>query len=499
MSRASRSNTTGPQTVLTALCPAPAQLAAAAAGEEAGVRLHALGCPVCGPLLHDQESLRALGQALTTHTTLADTRRRSLAASVLALAEAQDDANAKVLASAAALPPQAQQETQEIVLIDPLGDIQLAARKRSQPRWRRPLMIGAMLAAAAVVALVVRSTMSTTAVVPRSVATVAPPAPAAAEHATVTPVGQASFQMRNAAIAGGARQVMVDSGTIEVDGNGGATMDVVGANIVIRSNGARMQAVASHGVVTSVAVFAGSVEIVASGKAAVTVSAGETWSWEPESNSAAASVAPTPVAPTPVAPTPVAPTPVAPVAPTPVAPVAPTPVAPTGRDGKAKTPDLPSPTKNADALVDTKAPALPVAPASAVATSNEPSPFETGFVAMRAGQWRAAATAFAKVVDDPSVGEDATYWCATALAKVGDAELSRSMYSQYLERFPSGSRAGESHVALGRLLLGSERAKARMHFDAAAQDRNPSVRAAATLEIDRLRKQALADDVAQPR
>jgi len=430
-------------------------------------------------MLQDQESLRALGQVLTAQTTLPDARRRSLAASVLAMAEAQDDVSAKILASAATVPPPAAPETQEIELIDPMGDIQLAPRKPRAARWRRPLLVAGMLAAAAVVALVVKSTRSTNSLEPshgEPMANVVQP-PAAAERATVTPVGQASFHVRNAAVADGVRQVVVDSGTIEVNGNGGATMDVVGANLVIRSNGARMHAVALRGVVTSVAVFAGSVEIEPAGKAVVLVRAGETWTWEPENSSAA----PTPTAP----------------------------VEPVERDTKAKPPGGPFPRK-LDAQGDTKvvveprtpvpvpAPATTPTPAPAPVASNEPSPFETGFVAMRAGQWRAAATAFAKVVDDPAVGEDATYWCATALAKVGDAELSRSMFSQYLERFPSGSRAGESHVAMGRLLLGTERAKARMHFDAAAHDRNPSVRAAAMLEIDRLRKQALANDVAQP-
>ncbi len=519
----SSSSTTGSQAILpmvaptTAMCPAPELVAAAASGQEDGVRLHAIGCPVCGPMLLDHEAMAALGQALGAHTVLPTDRRRSLAASVLARAEAQDDAQRAAggtvqrsdgdmlnVRSSAAGEPDASVETREILLIDPLGDIHLAARKPRWQRlryWQRPLLVG--VSAAAVILVVVlavggvtRAPAPTASIAPR--ATVAPPrhhvadgnslpsvgpSPTVGRHvgeASVLPVGQASFQVRGTGVD---QQIVVDDGEIQITGVTGAAMAVVGSNLMIRSNGARLNAVASHGVVTSVAVFAGSVEILVPGQRSVVVSDGQTWVWE------------------------------APDAPEPAAsssPAAPAAHAATGKSSskasalvsassKASSNDGVAPAHASIARTSTvlavAALPQPVAPTE----PSEPgaaSPFETGFAAMRAGQWRVAVTAFSKVIDDPAVGEDATYWCATALAKIGDAELSRDMYGRYLEHFGSGNRAGEVHVALGRLFFVSDRAKARLHFDAAARDPDPTVRAAAVIEIDRLRKQMLRDDAA---
>ncbi|MBP9088826.1 MAG: hypothetical protein KBG15_22070 [Kofleriaceae bacterium] len=491
-------STTGSHTVLstvaptTSVCPAPELVAAAATGQQAGVRLHALGCPVCGPMLHDHEALHALGQALGAHTALPMDRRRSLAASVLARAEAQDDALVDLqraapggavagLAASANAPADqsATTETHEILLIAPLGDIQLALGKPRWQRWRywqRPIAGAAGAAAAVLVAVlavrgVTGAAPAVTAKVQVDVAVGAEagpiptqdrrPAPALAVDgaATVRPVGVASFQLRG---DGAARQIVVEHGEVEVAGGSGVPVEIVGSNLVIYSPGARLHAVAHHGVVTSVAVFAGSVEIVVPGRQRVKVGEGQTWVWE--AADPAHSLNPT---------------------------------------VRVEGPRVPASKKSAPGAVVGSAPATATGaaavaplPLASAAVASAVSPFEIGFTAMRSGQWRAAATAFAKVIDDPGVGEDATYWCATALAKIGDAELSREMYGRYLERFGSGTRVGEVHVALGRLLFATDRAKARLHFDAAAKDPNPTVRAAATVELARLRQRTLREDAA---
>jgi hypothetical protein len=451
-------------------CPDPELLAAAASDEEQGVRLHALQCPVCGPIWQSQCEIRAMGLALAHGSVLPAERRRSLAATLLARAESQDDL---------ARESHIETETQEIVRIDPLGDIVVAPPKESRGamakaklHWQRPALVVAVLAAAAAILLVAMSLgnrdsnqVDRTVVAKHSGSDV--PANGISDGvAKVAAVGQARYRFSG---DGSSRRIIVDDGVVEIDGGGRASVDVVGSNVQIHSTGAHLNASARGGVVESVAVFAGSVEIVVPGRATVSVSAGETWTWVPNDNQTASNENHGSDLPPRVKP-----------------------------DRGAVLPALP-PHKPTDAKINKVAieeisPPVNLAQAKvppAVATAAEKSdlsPFQEGFTAMRNRQWQTAATAFDKVIDDPSVGQDATYWSAVARSNIGDAELSRARFLRYLAKYPDGSRVGECHVALGRLLLGSDRALARKHFDTAAQDQDPSVRAAALSEIDRLRK-----------
>jgi len=103
--------------------------------------------------------------------------------------------------------------------------------------------------------------------------------------------------------------------------------------------------------------------------------------------------------------------------------------------------------------------------------------FRRGWDALRGGEFAIAAAELERAVDDPGVGEDATYWAAIAWGRAGEAARARAGLERFLVRFPNATRAGEAHLALARLV--ADPVAARTHREAASRDPDPRVRAAA--------------------
>jgi len=132
--------------------------------------------------------------------------------------------------------------------------------------------------------------------------------------------------------------------------------------------------------------------------------------------------------------------------------------------------------------------AITPAPKPLPATRDErpmgPSPsFGHAWALLRSGDAKEAAAEFAEVerlAHGRDIEEDALYWRAVAVGRAGDAAGSRTLFTAFLDRFPSSSRAGEAAATLGRLLLDAgDRHGARQAFERAARDPSPRVRAAA--------------------
>jgi TolA-binding protein len=120
----------------------------------------------------------------------------------------------------------------------------------------------------------------------------------------------------------------------------------------------------------------------------------------------------------------------------------------------------------------------PTAPISVTESS-----FRAGRSALRAGDFGAAAESFAlAIAADPTapLAEDARYWRGVALARAGRAADATAALSDFLDRHPTSLHAGRAALVLGNLLLRSgDTAAARARFDAARNDGDPEVRAAA--------------------
>jgi hypothetical protein len=126
------------------------------------------------------------------------------------------------------------------------------------------------------------------------------------------------------------------------------------------------------------------------------------------------------------------------------------------------------------------------APAAAAASDPEAdapvAAFRAGWEALRAGDFATAATELERAEDDRGVGEDAAYWAAIAWGRAGQTARAIDGLERFLTKFPKATRAGEAHLALARLL--DDRERARPHLEAAAQDPDPRVRAAAQAALE---------------
>jgi len=129
---------------------------------------------------------------------------------------------------------------------------------------------------------------------------------------------------------------------------------------------------------------------------------------------------------------------------------------------------------------------LPAAPGEAE--------FRAGWAALRTGDPAAAATAFAtacKTVHSDAIGEDACFWAGAAAKRAGDTATARAALSQFVQRFPTSSRAAEASALLGWLLYDAgELDVAEKLFQKAEHDPVPKVRDSATrglTAIDRKR------------
>jgi TolA-binding protein len=436
-------------------------LAAAASGSYDNVKQHALCCATCAALLQAEVDMRAIGMHWGSRIAeLPSERRSSLAANILARSQTTEIVREPDLALGG-------QATQEIIKIDPLGDIEVIPITRwrrfaASPRQRTVAMTMAVAAAGVALWLFVtggsvpvKHTVEVAApamMTPVGVisddrspitdvarTTVATPLAVA----QVRPQGMVTYQQ-----AAGSGDVILSDGALEIDGGTNARVSVSASNASMLGLGARAVVRAKGGVMQSISVFAGSVEITSAGKQIMVV-AGEQWTWTPPDEPKR------------------------------------DPVVPGAHQVRSKTAQERS--KTTDAPTAKINPQLDSATSAAAATGSQASAFGEAFLAMRAGRWQVAAAGFQKLTNDPVVGEDACFWTAVTTSKLGDAELARRYFVLYLERFPSGGRVGEVHANLGKLLQTTDRIKARAHYTEAARDNNPNVRASAAVGLEALR------------
>jgi TolA-binding protein len=104
--------------------------------------------------------------------------------------------------------------------------------------------------------------------------------------------------------------------------------------------------------------------------------------------------------------------------------------------------------------------------------------FDRAWTLLREGDTANAARAFAEVealVRGSALEEDALYWRAVATARSKDPR-SAPLFSTFLGRFPSSSRAGQAAVALGWIWLDQGKADdAKLMFSRALTDPSPEV------------------------
>jgi hypothetical protein len=76
-------------------------------------------------------------------------------------------------------------------------------------------------------------------------------------------------------------------------------------------------------------------------------------------------------------------------------------------------------------------------------TVPKPDDFAVGWAALQREDYQRAADAFARIPSDAPLGEDAAFWLAISLTRLGDPEADAAIQA-FLERFPHSSRASEA-------------------------------------------------------
>jgi len=295
-------------------CPAPEQLAAAATEGDDAILAHAVACASCLHTLDAQRSSRALAQR-TPPVVLSRARREAIAAEVMAQAD-------RLPAPAVRLPVLTR-ERREAMAAELMAQsdripatISIAAQLGA--RRRTAALVVAGLAAAATVVIVValrggtasgtnevgvvapRGSSSITAepiaIQPSPPASVAPaaaasdaraPDPAApaargtiprgADVRAIAKLAGSGDYARDAREATTTRDVVrLRGGELTVDSTGSRPVEIVSGDTAIAVHKARVKVIARHGVVASVAVFAGSAEVTVDGHR-VSVEAGTVW------------------------------------------------------------------------------------------------------------------------------------------------------------------------------------------------------------------------------
>jgi TolA-binding protein len=235
----------------------------------------------------------------------------------------------------------------------------------------------------------------------------------------------------------------------------GERFRLITADAELETRVAHFVVAADHGTVQLVEVVRGELELRLRAGTPTTLRAGERWA------------APSPVETTAVPEPPVI------VAAVPTAPEPPA-HKPTDRPRKANPATSPVPEAP---------PPPPAAPGEAE--------FRTGWEALRTGDARRAASAFAashRAAGRGAVAEDARYWEGVALARAGASRDAMVALRRFLTAHPSSPRAGEASARLGWLLLDAgELAAAERSFAAAAADRVPAVRRSASTGLEKLR------------
>jgi TolA-binding protein len=124
-----------------------------------------------------------------------------------------------------------------------------------------------------------------------------------------------------------------------------------------------------------------------------------------------------------------------------------------------------------------------------------PSPaevqFAKGWDAIRSGDRAAAARSFAAAAaSDPgsAIAEDALYWEAATLGRLGRAAEARRLLEEFLARYTASPRTSEIRVMLAwNLMASGENVEAERLFRASLDDSSGFVRKSARAGVDALR------------
>lgn len=239
---------------------------------------------------------------------------------------------------------------------------------------------------------------------------------------------------------------------------------VITSDAELETRMARFVVAADRGMLATVEVVRGELEVRPRSGAAKTLRAGERW--------AAAPVIETAAVPSP---------------PVPAHPEQALPPAVVDRSRKRKAPTPVAPSEPATPAITTPTPPALAAPPSAPGEAE----FRTGWEALRTGDAGRAATAFAashRAAGRGAVAEDARYWEGVALARAGQASDAIAALRRFLGAHPKSSRAGEASARLGWLQLDAgELDAAERSFEAAASDRVPAVRRSAAKGLEKIR------------
>jgi TolA-binding protein len=121
--------------------------------------------------------------------------------------------------------------------------------------------------------------------------------------------------------------------------------------------------------------------------------------------------------------------------------------------------------------------------AAAPPPAPQESLYDDAWDEMRAGRFREAAAAFARVVDVSPAGplaDEGAFWRAVALARAGNVAQAMARFEEMLRAYPASPRQGEASAMLGWLLVDAHQLdEAEQRFAAAVRDGNPVVRASA--------------------
>jgi len=106
--------------------------------------------------------------------------------------------------------------------------------------------------------------------------------------------------------------------------------------------------------------------------------------------------------------------------------------------------------------------------------------FDLGWSYLRRGAWDEASRSFATVAAEArgqALEEDALYWQAVATARAGRSSDASQIFESFLQRFPTGTRAGAATLALAWLRFDAgDTDRARVLFERAALDSSARVR-----------------------
>ena len=263
-------------------CPAPEQLAAAATEGDDAILAHAETCTSCLHALDDQRALRALGQRAPA-VVLTHERREAMAAELMAQAER--------LPPPSIARPAASRRRTAALLVAGLAAAAAIVIVVATRRGSRPERTDERLAAPAS-ARTDRSARPATDT-PRTIEPIiesqpidprTDPRASDGRPAARTPDARAAAKLAGSGdYARDARDakaphdiVRLRGGELTVDSTGSGPVEVVSGGTAIAVKKARVKVIASHGVVSSVAVFAGSAEVTVDGHRVI-VEAGTVW------------------------------------------------------------------------------------------------------------------------------------------------------------------------------------------------------------------------------